>query len=110
MPKSRRCLWSRRVRVWASAAGIVNVDRIKLDEHWRGISIIHDIGINENTSTRCNLYFGQFIRNMNSKRPAANQKTETEPAGREVPRVHLPLVEALLGGRVQMGEWTVECA
>jgi len=61
----------------ALAAGEVAVDRLKLDEldqDWKDISIVYDIGVNESTLTR----LAAFIRSVNAKRPAANRKSETE--------------------------------
>jgi len=61
----------------AQAAGAaVAVDRLKLDEldqDWKDISIVYDIGVNESTLTR----LAAFIRSVNAKRPGPNRKSET---------------------------------
>jgi len=62
-----------------AGGGGVAVDRLRLDDmdsEWRAISIMHDIGVNENTiPLLCNR-----IRHVNAKRPQAQQKDETEQA------------------------------
>ena len=61
--------------------GAVAVDRLKLkelDDDWEDISILHDIGVNENTIT----LLAQRVKLVNSKRPAANAKDETEQTER----------------------------
>ena len=63
------------------ATGQVAVDRLRLDElddDWKSISIIHDIGVNESTIQQ----LAQKIRAVNSERPAASQKDETEQTER----------------------------
>ena len=61
------------------ASGQVAVDQLQLrelDKEWDGISILHDIGINENTIGLLVIR----IKAVNSKRPANRRKNETDMA------------------------------
>ena len=67
--------------VFARQSGIVPVDALRLEEldnDWKDINILNDVGVSENTIT----LLCQKIRDVNSIRPAAARKTETEECQR----------------------------